>query len=77
MADLLKVLQGVKQFKIDPDKIYIEDTIFRLFSKATVGILTIAAGLVTLQSLIGMYTTQFNKLVMIQIFKSISEICRG
>lgn len=52
-TDFLKVFDKVKQFKIDPDKIYIEDSIFRLFSKLSVAILLIGASLVTLSSVVG------------------------
>jgi hypothetical protein len=49
-----KFLDEVKhKFKINRDKIVIENIVFRLFSKITVAILFLSCGLVTLQQLIG------------------------
>lgn len=54
MSELIKIVGEVKdKFKIDPDKIFIEDPIFRLYSKITVSAFLVCGGLVTLSSLIG------------------------
>jgi len=53
MTDILKIVEGLNQFKINPAKVHIDDPVFRLFSKVTVGSLFLFAGLVTVTGLLG------------------------